>query len=248
VCNWNSALSYKDNANCDTCTVEIVACTNINTSADCTGAWKFANYLTVGGVFNCFSFNDDPNNVTYSQTVAYSGSFATVFKVKIPDTVDVIGPSSPRAGLQTTFAVPGTVTGDDIYKEVRFAGVGSDTFYAITVVNFIMSYLDPSDPNYNTTQYETSASSVSLLDAIRFNSSTNFTEGYIGVSFSFETLNIQQVNYGFTYKLQNLFGDFAGMLGTLMGLDTVKVMAAIPLTWAAIKMRSCVPLEDLFNG
>lgn len=39
-----------------------------------------------------------------------------------------------------------------------------------------------------------------------------------------------------------------GMLGTLMGLDTIKVMSSIPLVYLAIKMRNINPIEDKFNG
>ena len=49
--------------------------------------------------------------------------------------------------------------------------------------------------------------------------------GYISVSWAFDTLNLQQITYASQYTLENFFGDFAGMIGTLMGLDMVKVAA-----------------------
>ncbi len=82
----------------------------------------------------------------------------------------------------------------------------------------------------------------------------------MGVSFSFETLSIQQITFQSSYTILNFFGDFAydscvivfnqrrGMIGTLMGLDVIKVAMAVPTSYFAYKFRACWPLEEVFNG
>jgi len=72
--------------------------------------------------------------------------------------------------------------------------------------------------------------------------------GLVAVSFSFQTLSVLIIEYDFTYSKANFFGDFAGMLGTLMGLDTIKVAASIPVFLLAIKKRRPGDIGEHFNG
>jgi len=79
-------------------------------------------------------------------------------------------------------------------------------------------------------------------------SPANDSYAFIGVSFAYQTLN-QELDIFFTsYTLQNFWGDFAGMIGTLMGLDVIKVASAIPVSVVAFRLKSINPLEDHFNG
>jgi hypothetical protein len=38
------------------------------------------------------------------------------------------------------------------------------------------------------------------------------------------------------------------MIGTLMGLDVIKVSISLPTIYFAYKFKACWPLEDVFNG
>eukprot|EP01113_Clastostelium_recurvatum_P047809 TRINITY_DN858_c0_g1_i1.p1 TRINITY_DN858_c0_g1~~TRINITY_DN858_c0_g1_i1.p1 ORF type:complete len:112 (+),score=14.79 TRINITY_DN858_c0_g1_i1:331-666(+) len=72
--------------------------------------------------------------------------------------------------------------------------------------------------------------------------------GYIGVSFAFKTLSVQTVTYDPQYTLANFWGDFAGMIGTLMGLDVVKVASGLIVLGTAIRKKNIWYLQDHFNG
>lgn len=76
----------------------------------------------------------------------------------------------------------------------------------------------------------------------------NWLVAYFGLSFAYQTLSKQTIQFSIGYTIDNLFGDFAGMIGTLMGLDTIKVAAGLPLFYLAAKMKSMKILEDHFNG
>jgi len=174
---------------------------------------------------------------------------ATLFAVRpLPE----VEPPMNRAGVQASFAVPGTITPTLIYGEIEFGPVGFDTFFGFQLVQTTRDYLDPTDPNSNVTSYNTKASSVELqVDPNLKNGSFAFGNGtfeFVGISFSFDTLSIQNINFSPTYKLANFFGDMAGMTGTLMGLDTIKVAMGVPTAIFSCKAKSTLPLEDLFNG
>jgi len=244
VCNWNTDNSTSSATSCNFCTLEVVDCTFINTTAQCINSWSPTFIITENGTvnFNCFKFNSDPNNVTWSETTSYGGSYVTVFKIRIPNQTSTPTAYSPRAGLQVTFAPQGTITPDIIYNEVRFLAINTDTFFAITAINTIHGDLPTTDPNYNTTRFDTTSSAVSLLNV----PIDQTDDAYLSVSFAYQTLNLEVVTYGFAYTLSNFFGDFSGMLNLLLGVCLVKVFTCFPLGWASMKMRSCRPLEDKF--
>jgi len=201
--------------------------------------WTQRNWNTKQGLFYCYEFNNDINNILYSTTTGYAGSYATVWVLK---PLPVTDPPTNRAAVQATFALQNTTTADSIYGEIAFAPSGLDTFFGIQLINTIHNELKPSNPKYNVTRYEKVASNVRLLEL------DSAAIQYAGVSFSFDTLSIQYITYDYTYSILNFFGDFAGMIGTLMGLDAIKVSMGIPTAIFAIRTRSILPLEDLFNG
>jgi len=243
VCNWNAANSstYKSPENCDYCQLDLVACTFINTSENCVSSWKNATYETQDGLYTCYTFNSNPATVTWTDSTAYGGAFVTIFKVKIQNETGVPTPVSARAGIQIVFGVPGTITATEVYSTVYFAGISSDTFYAINTLNTIHTELSSSDPGYNTTSYETSSSSVVLMNGVDSNNN-----GYIAISFGFTSLNVEVISYGHSYSLSNFFGDMAGMIGILTGLNFVKCLALLPLAWISLKMKKCAPWADRF--
>jgi len=246
VCNWNQNGAVGapiPTGPCEECLVQLKYCKNVNTSADCTSQWRHEPQQTFAGLFDCWVFNDDINNVLFSQTTGYGGGISTVWEVKKLDPLNVTDGGS-RTGLQASFFLN---DGSDIselaiYNEVNFAPDALDSFYALRLFSTIHTEKDPSDPAYNVTTYATIVSSVNLLTTVN----SSFAD--IGVSFSYQTLSTQEILFSISYTINNLFGDFAGMIGTLMGLDVIKLSSSIPLCWLVYKLKSVNPLEDHFNG
>jgi len=245
VCNWNQDGSVSNTTpahNCQECLIALIACTNLNTSEDCTGLWQHTPIETKGGLFDCWTYNGDFDHPIHSNTTGYSGSIASVWGMYLLEQTD---PPSNRAGAQVSFMnLDGTATSaDSIYDEYRFAPVGFDTFFAVQYVNTLHqeSHLQPGLVR-NSSRFDTVNANVNLLAL------PNATFGYVGISFAFQTLS-KEVDQFFTgYTIASFFGDFAGMVGTLMGLDLIKVSSSLPLWWVSMKIKSINPIEDHFNG
>jgi len=130
-----------------------------------------------------------------------------------------------------------------IYNEVNFAQPGQDRFYALQYVNTIHSELATDNPLFNTSVYSVVSSTVSLIDYTVINGTV-----YVGISFAFATLSAEFVFFQIGYQLTNFFGDFSGMIGTVLGLDAIKVSASFPLMFLAFKYKTISALADRFNG
>jgi hypothetical protein len=76
----------------------------------------------------------------------------------------------------------------------------------------------------------------------------SYFSGIAGVSFAYQFLSVQTIHYAPAYGLVNFWGDFAGMVGTLMGLDAIKVLSAIRIIPVAVKKRSFFTIQEHFNG
>jgi len=246
VCNWNqdgSTTNSTPTYACEECLIELVSCLNWNTSGDCTNLWYHTPIQTNAGLFDCYTYNANYSEAISDNTTGYSGSIASVWQVKL---LNFTSPPSNRAGAQASFFLQDNSTTDPnaIYNEIRFAPANMDTFFAVRYINTLHQedVLQEGIADRNTSRFETLVSSTTML------SLPNDTYAYIGVSFAYQTLN-QELDIFFTsYTLQNFWGDFAGMIGTLMGLDVIKVASAIPVTVVAFRLKSINPLEDHFNG
>jgi len=250
VCNWNQdvlAVNTTPSGTCPECFLTFEYCYNYNATtaaaSDCTGEWTHTPIFTSAGLFDCYSYNFDPKTIAQSNSTGYSGSLATVWSV-IPLNASI----ENRAGCQATFGFispeqnESTITPEQIYNEVNFASLGLDTFYAFKLV--LTEHLElknTSDPNYNKTRFDVSSSLTTILVP------PSATVGYVGISFSYQTLSKEEDTFSIGYSLLNLFGDFAGMIGTLLGIDTVKVASGIPVLYLAAKWRSLGEIEDHFN-
>lgn len=247
ICNWNQDGNLTHplpTGDCDICNLTLESCA-YNLTTDCASEWIRHDFQTSGGLFTCYQYNSDASNPEYSNTTGYSGSIATVWSVPLADRED---PPVNRVGVQVTFAPVGQITAQDIYNEVNFASMGLDTFFALTYINTLHNELSKKDPAYNLSHFETASSTVTLLQSFDTENSNNATIGYIALSFSYQTLSLQEVSFDIAYNLNNLFGDFAGMLGTLMGLDVIKLAAGLPMGYLAWKYKTWKPFQEAFNG
>jgi len=194
--------------------------------------WYSSNISQPGfGTFYCFQYNNDSNNPVQTQSTGYSGSMSIVFSIS----TDITG-FDERIGIQTTFSVQGSPP--DLYNEIRFAPIGYDSFYALQQIN--TTYYNQT----STIVYQTSGSMVVLSKS--YNSSNNV--GYVAVSFAYQELSVTNIVYSPQYTLVNFLGDFAGMIGTLCGLDAVKVLAGVRLVPKCIRRRNFGLLQEHFNG
>jgi len=250
VCNWNQDGSIQNSTptgNCPECLLNLEYCYNWNSSTLCTEQWTHTPIQTYAGLFDCWSYNIDPINPQLSNTTGYSGSLAVVFSVELLP-LNIMN----RAGAQVTFGVLNTssteadsntstsITPYAIYNEIRFAPVGKDTFYALTYVITTHYELPENSSKYNTSRFDTVSSLTTIV-------TPNDTKGYIGVSYSYETLSRREEIFIVGYSLTNVFGDFANMVNTLMGLDCVKVSCSVPLIYLALKVRTVTVCEDHYT-
>jgi len=245
ICNWNqdgTLQAPSPTYQCAQCNISLASCTVEADTSDCSVEWIHTPIETRAGLFDCWTYNGDYKNPKWSTTTGYSGSISTIWQVPL---YPATAPPTNRAGAQVSFIILDDTATDPevIYDEVGYASVGTDSFYAITYVNIIHDEVNrPKGTPYNASRYEAVSSSVSL------NVPYNESFGYIGISFAFETLSKETDQFFTAYTLSNFWGDFAGMVGTLMGLDAIKFSSGIPKAYVAIKLRSMNPLEDHFNG
>jgi len=233
ICNWNQIIAPYDP--CDFCDLELIGCLDIAGGSDCTLQHLQIDSGNVSdGVFNCYQFNTNPapESVIKSAKPGYAGSFSALFLVANPPEDDTL-----RVGLQVSLTPVGEQP--DVFGEDKFAPPGLDSYFAAQTVQTVHQELDPVTSE---TRYDASFSTTGLTRT------NNATHSYISISWAFQTLSVQTITYEPQYTLNNFFGDFAGMVGTLMGLDVVKLAAGFIVAFKAIRMRNIYPLQEHFNG
>jgi len=238
ICNWNQINPYPYNVTCDYCDLQLISCVNVEENFADAELMKVQIGTDSEGTFNCYQFNWDLDTALISSQTGYGGSFSALFVVvNPPEDQDLL-----RIGLQVSLNPVDPNDGDTtppVFAEDKFAPPGFDSYFAIQTVRTL--YLNetgsPSD-----TRYDATFSTTSLTRK------NNDTHSFISVSWAFQTLNIQQIAYDPQYTLNNFFGDFAGMIGTLMGLDVIKLAAGVHVGITAFKTRNIYPLQEHFNG
>jgi len=245
VCNWNQDGSVSNSTpshNCPICLIQLTSCQNLNTLGDCSLLWEHTPIQTFAGLFDCWTYNGNNMTPIISNTTGYSGSIATVWEMLLePQTIPPIN----RAGAQASFFIlDGEPTSpQSIYDEVRFASVGLDTFFAVQYIQTLHQESQPqAGIERNSSRYATTVAGVNLLQY------TNNTYGYLGISFAFQTLSEEQDIFFDSYTMQNFWGDFSGMIGTVLGLDMIKVCSGIPIIFVAFRYRTLYPLDNHFSG
>jgi len=242
ICNWNQNGNFSvpdPTTPCPVCELTLVSCTVQSANgADCASKWTRIQYATPAGVFNCFQYNIDPNNIEYTNSTGYLGSINTLWKIQLTEETD---PPENFNGLQVTLTPQADVTADTIFNEVQFAGVGVQAFYALQLQNFVRYDLKEDDPLFNTSYYIASNYFVNLATPSRI-VSTNETYGYVGVSFGYQGLGKQTIAYLPPYSIDKFFGDFAGMIVLLTGLNLLKAASGAVLTVFSIIRGTFTPI------
>jgi len=234
ICNWNQVLineSFEDFEN-----LTMIDCFNWQENDTCVDQFKYQIITTSFGNFNCYVFNNDTEHIYNSSQTGFGGSFSALFLISQPP-----GNYLFRTGLQATFDSPGTIP--DVYNEIRFAPPGYDSFYGIQVVATTFeneTEVALQGPFYT---FNTLYSTTTLPFGV-----TNTSEVLVSVSFAFQTLNLQDIDYSSTYKITNLSGDFSGMIGVLMGIDVIKLSASIPVMILACRKRKLKYVTEHFTG
>jgi len=235
ICNWNQYDDLDNPENYTSITLE--SCFILANNAPCTLTPK--TYLTYDrsghfqGYIDCYQFNKDPNNVVTSNYTGYSGAYSAVFSVLNP----MVNDPTLRIGLQVSFTEVGI--DPDVYDEDKFAPPGFDSYYTIQAVKTQF---------YNETPMRSYTNFTSLYSTTGLVQRGTDEISYIGISWGFETLNEQNIAYTPQYTLNNFFGDFAGMIGTLMGLDVLKICAGFFVAYEAWQRKSFFHLQEHFNG
>lgn len=197
ICNWNAAYY------CDYCTLTLRACTMVNatdgTIIDCPFNMTMTTIEQSGQFFTCYVFNNNTESPVSVSTTGYGGSMSLYFDV----------PHAPqdrdsRFGLQASFHEIGTVP--PVFAETNFAVPFVDNFFSLTKI--ITNRLkETKEAPKNSVYWSSRASNVQLTQ----NSSTS-----VVVSFAYTTLNIKEITEIVSKTPLQLFGEIAGMLGTLM--------------------------------
>jgi len=247
ICNWNQYNGTDlDGLNaCESCRLNLSSCTVISTGADCSNLLVRTPVLTDSGYFDCFTFNGDEKNTLQSTSTGYNGSYSTVWTIVKPTPTT---PPSTRAGLQASFLWaknPLSEIPAAVFSEYRFAPYSYDTIFSVEwnlIEHSEKGFVETADTPKYFNYYDTKSALVNLV------TNSSDPKNYVGVSFTFAELN-KNVNLYFTsYTIENLFGDFAGMIGTLMGLDVVKVAAGSVIIYLSARLRTLAPIEDHFNA
>jgi len=198
-----------------------------------TSRWRRKNVPTDAGVFVCWEFNWDQENVEYIESTGFAGSLTTIWRYKQPDIAD---PPTSNYGLQVSFTQQGFLTPNVVFNEVQFIPASSHVFYALLLSNTIRNDLKEDNPIYNTSLYTGYNYQFSIASPAISNGSV-----YSGLSFGYQDLGKQVITYTPSYSIDNLFGDFAGMLALLTGLNLIKVAASVAIGCFCWSMRDFTP-------
>jgi len=235
ICNWNT-IGTPPEGNvepCDFCDVTFIHCLNASYDCDPSIYPTKVKYNAHNQTFTCYDFNNNstqPPFLVYG--TGYGGSISLKFEVLIP------GPlvSGARIGLQATFHSQQEIP--DVYNEPNYCFAGADTFYTIQEVQTI--FLNKS----SATTYQVHPSSLQLT---AYDISPNTSIATITITFGYLSLTTQVISETITYGVAQFLGDFAGMAGLLMGLDTIKFFRGILALTKAVPRRTIKPFIQVFN-
>jgi len=234
VCNWNQDTT--PDLSCSYCSISILSCHNSIDGTDCVNEWIHTPKPTEQGLFDCYTYNDQPDDRTIARSIGYNGSIQTLWSVPPPPI------TAGREGAQVSFLNNdgSEISEQMIFSETRFAPFRWDTFYSIRSVEVYRH--EEGKRESREYSYETNDSPVNLV--VNTSNPLARSTHYIGISFGLQSLNKKVIEYSTSFTLENFFGDFAGILGALMGVSVIKLFSSFPKFWYSIKWRTLVPTED----
>jgi hypothetical protein len=122
-----------------------------------------------------------------------------------------------RKGVQVSFTMPGADL--PLLDETKYAIATEDTFFTLTKVE---------DTKLN---QPTGHSWDVIISSLAFPYDDDYIRTLVGVSFGYNTLSTTQITQVVSATPADLTGNLSGMVGTLTGIDAVKIivmLAAIP--------------------
>ncbi len=112
-------------------------------------------------------------------------------------------PPFSRAALQASFQLPGKTDNNTIWNEINFGPVGWDTFFGVQLFQTVHDELPDTDPKHLSSSYQVTGAPVALSKA------PNATNSFVGISFAFQTLSIEENEFSVQFTLEKFFGNFA---------------------------------------
>ncbi|KAG2394052.1 hypothetical protein C9374_003816 [Naegleria lovaniensis] len=230
VCNWNAV-----DPSCDYCNITLLQATTPNNILGIIETVELPHeYFELeqnGQYFKCYGFNYNQNKPLVANYTGYGGSISLFFKAPpVPDDRDA------RFGLQVTFHEIGTIP--NVFSETNFATSGVDNFYTLT--KFVTKRLKPraENPSGIELRWDSKLSTVQL---------TQNDPSVVVISFSYDSLNENQITEILTSSLEGLFGEIAGIVGIFMGIDVLKVLRGVLEIPYAVHAKSLRAIWENFN-
>ncbi|PRP76259.1 hypothetical protein PROFUN_07781 [Planoprotostelium fungivorum] len=239
ICNWN-----QDNTgdhSCNYCNITLLSCIETKHNTNCADRWIHTPKVTPWGIFDCYTFNDEKDNVSLSSDIGYAGSVATLWSVPPPPVS-----TFSREGAQVSFFVNNgsLISNNTIYTESRFAPFRLDTFYSLQYVQ-IQHTEQGAEDIPDEFYYQTVNSHTNLI--VNTSNPLARSTHYIGISWGLQTLSKKVIIYKTDFTLENFFGDFAGILGALVGISAQKLAGSLPIFFYSIVYRTLHPTEDYWR-
>jgi len=255
VCNWNQGSET-----CEFCALELIHCIRMlsnSTTSDCEPFTRYANFTSSRNTdyFRCVQFNYDKDNVQMSEEVGYGSSISMLFGVPhlqvnynvTKNTATRKNSASDLAlvlaeGVQITFHL--NTDQPNVFEEYNFSPTGVNTFFMLTKT--IETKLLRNGQSTTTIYWKVKPSTIQLpaqLDRL-----STSTEKYVAISVAYETLSTFILTDQVTYLTPNFLGDLAGMTGTMLGMDMIKLfraLLAIPLSLYELSLQ---PLYHVLTG
>lgn len=214
--------------------------TSNGTVVNCESYTRLLNISTDQGIFRCVQYNYNSSDPQMSGTVGFGSSVSLLLSVPIlkanfsqtftDDANFAIG-----YGLQVSFTVMGV--DPPVFNESNFAQPGQNTYFMLTKTTETKIKKGSASES---TYWKVRPSIVALPE------NNPLQKGHVNtvISFAYETLSTFALTDQISYQFTNFLGDFAGMTGTLVGLDVVKLARAILLIPVSVFRLDLTPIWE----
>jgi len=255
VCNWNQRGLGQ--TVCEQCGITLLQCDQLDEfggpNTNCLSKWNFTEIVVDNyGTFNCYQFNSNKNVIMVTNNTGWDDAIVSVFGVSPvpPPPADMVW----RSGLLVSFDLPGVKP--DLYNAAHEAPTGYDTFFAMREIR--QSRLENGVEHITQRSYAIQNYLVQLPFDVANGTGTMASDSFpptlnciapaelVGVSFSMETLQRENIRAAPTYRLSNWWADFSALLGAILGLDLVKIASSLIIFVAAWRKQRIAHLREHF--